>query len=353
MMTEHWENLNALTAPLLTWYDLNGRTLPWRSVVTPYRTWVSEIMLQQTRVSAVIPYFERFMAELPDTAALATVPEERLLKLWEGLGYYSRARNLQKAAKVIVSDFGGELPRTCASLKTLPGIGDYTAAAIASINFGEPVAAVDGNLLRVAARVSGCADDIMDARVRKQFTAHLNDAIDLARPGAYNQAMMDLGATVCLPNGAPKCEICPARTVCEAYKNGLTEVLPVRAKKKSRRVEERTVLLLFQGGKVALRKRPDTGLLAGLWEYPNLPESLDEAGALLALAQMGLSAESIAPAGSAKHIFTHIEWDMKGYFAEVSGENDDLIWTDADAFNALALPTAFKKYTALVRARLQ
>ena len=158
---------------------------------------------------------------------------------------------------------------------------------------------------------------------------------------------------MCLPNGAPKCEICPARTVCEAYKNGLTEVLPVRAKKKSRRVEERTVLLLFQGRKVALRKRPDTGLLAGLWEYPNLPESLDEAGALLALAQMGLSAESIAPAGSAKHIFTHIEWDMKGYFAEVSGENDDLIWADADAFDALALPTAFKKYTALVRARLQ
>lgn len=177
------------------------------------------------------------------------------MKLWEGLGYYSRARNLQKAATVIVSDFGGELPRTCASLKTLPGIGDYTAAAIASINFGEPVAAVDGNLLRVAARVSGCADDIMDAKVRKQFTAHLNDAIDLARPGAYNQAMMDLGATVCLPNGAPKCEICPARMMCEAYKNGLTEILPVRAKKKARKIEERTVLLLFQNGKAALRKR--------------------------------------------------------------------------------------------------
>ena len=352
-MTEHWENLNALTAPLLTWYDLNGRTLPWRSVVTPYRTWVSEIMLQQTRVSAVIPYFERFMAELPDVAALADVPEERLLKLWEGLGYYSRARNLQKAAKIVVSDFGGALPQSYHALLSLPGIGEYTAAAIASINFSEPVAAVDGNLLRVAARVSGCADDIMDARVRKQFTAHLNDAIDLARPGAYNQAMMDLGATVCLPNGAPKCEICPARTVCEAYKNGLTEVLPVRAKKKARKIEERTVLLLFQGGKVALRKRPDTGLLASLWEFPSILGNLDESGVSLALAQMGLSAESIAPAGSAKHIFTHIEWDMKGYFADVAGENDDLIWADADAFDALALPTAFKKYTALVRARLQ
>ena len=342
-----------IAEPLLKWYDKNKRILPWRDKDNAYYTWVSEIMLQQTRVSAVIPYFERFMAELPDAAALATVPEERLLKLWEGLGYYSRARNLQKAAKVIVSDFGGELPRTCASLKTLPGIGDYTAAAIASINFGEPVAAVDGNLLRVAARVSGCADDIMDTKVRKQFTAHLNDVIDLARPGAYNQAMMDLGATVCLPNGTPKCEVCPARMMCEAYKNGLTEILPVRAKKKARKIEERTVLLLFQNGKAALRKRADTGLLASLWEFPSVLGNLDEAGVSLAFAQMGLSAKSIEPAGSAKHIFTHIEWDMKGYFADVTGENDDLFWADAAAFDAAAIPTAFKKFAALVRARLQ
>lgn len=353
MMTEHWENLNTLTAPLLTWYDLNGRTLPWRSVVTPYRTWVSEIMLQQTRVSAVIPYFARFMEELPDVVALADVPEERLLKLWEGLGYYSRARNLQKAAKVIVSDFGGELPQSYHALLSLPGIGDYTAAAIASINFGEPVAAVDGNLLRVAARVSGCGEDIMDAKVRPLFRQRLDAAIDANRPGAYNQAMMDLGATVCLPNGAPKCEICPARMMCEAYKNGLTEVLPVRAKKKSRRVEERTVLLLFQNGKAALRKRADTGLLASLWEFPSVLGSLDEAGVSLALAQMGLSAKSIEPAGSVKHIFTHIEWDMKGYFADVTGETDDLFWADAAAFDAAAIPAAFKKFAALVRARLQ
>ena len=330
-MTEHWENLNALTAPLLTWYDLNGRTLPWRSVVTPYRTWVSEIMLQQTRVSAVIPYFERFMAELPDVAALADVPEERLLKLWEGLGYYSRARNLQKAAKVIVSDFGGELPRTCTLLKTLPGLGDYS----------------------VAARVSGCGEDIMDAKVRRLFRQRLDAAIDANRPGAYNQAMMDLGATVCLPNGAPKCEACPARTMCEAYKNGLTEILPVRAKKKARKIEERTVLLLFQNGKAALRKRADTGLLASLWEFPSVLGNLDEAGVSLALAQMGLSAQTVEPAGSAKHIFTHIEWDMKGYFADVTGETDDLFWADAAAFDAAAIPTAFKKFAALVRARLQ
>ena len=352
-MTEHWENLNALTAPLLTWYDLNGRTLPWRSVVTPYRTWVSEIMLQQTRVSAVIPYFARFMGELPDIPALADVPEERLFKLWEGLGYYSRARNLQRAAKLVVPHCGGALPRTYEGLLKLPGIGEYTAAAIASINFGEPVAAVDGNLLRVAARVSGCGGDIMDAKVRRLFRQKLDAAIDPNCPGAYNQAMMDLGATVCLPNGAPKCEICPARMMCEAYKNSLTEVLPVRAKKKARKIEERTVLLLFQNGKAALRKRADTGLLASLWEFPSVLGNLDEAGVSLALAQMGLSAKSIEPTGSAKHIFTHIEWDMKGYFADVTGETDDLFWTDAAAFDAAAIPTAFKKFAALVRARLQ
>ena len=342
-----------MTAPLLTWYDLNGRTLPWRSVVTPYRTWVSEIMLQQTRVGAVIPYFERFMEELPDVSALAAVSEERLLKLWEGLGYYSRARNLQRAAKIVVSDFGGALPQSYHALLSLPGIGEYTAAAIASINFSEPVAAVDGNLLRVAARVSGCGEDIMDAKVRRLFRQRLDAAIDANRPGAYNQAMMDLGATVCLPNGAPKCEICPARMMCEAYKNGLTEVLPVRAKKKARKIEERTVLLLFQNGKAALRKRADTGLLASLWEFPSVLGNLDEAGVSLALAQMGLSAQTVEPMGSAKHIFTHIEWDMKGYFADVTGETDDLFWADAAAFDAAAIPTAFKKFAALVRARLQ
>ena len=165
--------------------------------------------------------------------------------------------------------------------------------------------------------------------------------------------MMDLGATVCLPNGAPKCEICPARMMCEAYKNGLTEILPVRAKKKARKIEERTVLLLFQNGKAALRKRADTGLLASLWEFPSVLGNLDEAGVSLALAQMGLSAKSIEPTGSAKHIFTHIEWDMKGYFADVTGETDDLFWADAAAFDAAAIPTAFRKFAALVRARLQ
>ena len=353
VMEEHWENLNALTAPLLAWYDVHRRVLPWREEVTPYRTWVSEIMLQQTRVGAVIPYFERFMAELPDVTALANVSEERLFKLWEGLGYYSRARNLRRAAQVIVSEYDGRLPQTAEELKKLPGIGDYTASAIASINFGAAEPAVDGNLLRVAARVSGCGADITDAKVKKEFRAHLAEAIDPARPGAYNQAMMDLGATVCLPNGAPLCEQCPARGFCAAYREGLTEILPVRGAKKPRRAEEKTVFLLLRGGRLALRQRPDTGLLAKLQEFPNAAGSLDEAGARITLAQWGLAVKSLTPCGTARHIFTHIEWQMKGYLAEVDGEGpEDFRWVDARGFDALAIPTAFKKYTALAREKL-
>ena len=212
---------------------------------------------------------------------------------------------------------------------------------------------MDGNVLRIAARLTGCGDNVLLPQTRQRFRDALAAVMPPHRPGDFNQALMDLGATVCLPNGAPKCEICPARMMCEAYKNGLTEILPVRAKKKARKIEERTVLLLFQNGKAALRKRADTGLLASLWEFPSVLGNLDEAGVSLVLAQMGLSAQTVEPAGSAKHIFTHIEWDMKGYFADVTGETDDLFWADAAAFDAAAIPTAFKKFAALVRARLQ
>ena len=348
-MTENWENLELLREPLLDWYDAHRRVLPWREEPSPYRTWVSEIMLQQTRVTAVLPYYARFLAELPDAAALAEVSEERLFKLWEGLGYYSRARNLQRAARVIVSEHGGELPRTMDELRALPGVGDYTAAAIASINFGLPEPAVDGNLLRVAARVCGCGDDVTDARVRRRFRERMAEAIDRARPGAWNQAMMDLGATVCPPNGAPLCETCPARAFCAARREGLTDVLPVRAEKKQRRIEERTVFLLLRGGTLAVRRRPDTGLLAKLTEFPNVLGNLDEPSARVALARWGLDAGELKVLGAAKHVFTHIEWHMKGYAAEVTGEGPDFFWVDASAFEALAIPTAFKKYTAQAR----
>lgn len=349
-MTEHWENLHLLRQPLLDWYDLHRRVLPWREHPTPYRTWVSEIMLQQTRVTAVLPYYERFMAELPGAAALAAAPEERLFKLWEGLGYYSRARNLRRAAQVIVSDYGGELPRDMDALRALPGIGDYTAAAIASINFGAAEPAVDGNLLRVAARLCACGDDVTDAKTKAAFRRRMADAIDRDRPGAWNQAMMDLGATVCLPNGAPLCGLCPARAFCAARREGLTDVLPVRASKKPRRGEERTVFLLLRGGRLAVRRRPDRGLLAKLTELPNVPGSLDEPSARVALARWGLTADTLTPLGTAKHVFTHLEWQMKGYAAAVTGDAPaDFRWVDAAGFDALAIPAAFKAYAAQAR----
>ena len=333
-----------LPGQLLQWYDQNRRILPWRETPSPYRTWISEVMLQQTRVEAGIAYFERFTAALPDIPALAAVEEQQLLKLWEGLGYYSRARNLKKAALILMEQYHGVLPADFTALCKLPGLGEYSAGAIASIAFGEPEPAVDGNLLRVAARVGGIAEDIMDARVRKRFRAMLTESIDCERPGEWNQAMMDLGATVCLPNGAPLCEKCPARAFCAAYQNGMTDVLPVRAAKKPRRVEERTVFLLVRDGRLALRKRPAKGLLAGLWELPNVPGNLDEAGAAITLAQWGLTARALTPVGAAKHIFSHVEWDMHGYLAAAAGENNEFLWADGAALQAAAIPSAFRYY---------
>ena len=346
------QRLSQTVQPLLDWYRGHARVLPWRADREPYHVWLSEIMLQQTRVEAVRGYYARFLAAAPDVFALAALPEAQLLKLWEGLGYYNRARKAQECAREIAAR-GGVWPDTVEGLLALPGIGPYTAGAIASICFERPAAAVDGNVLRVCARVLDDATPIDNAAHKAALTAALSACYPAGHCGDFTQALMELGACVCVPNGAPKCEICPARMMCEAYKNGLTEILPVRAKKKARKIEERTVLLLFQNGKAALRKRADTGLLASLWEFPSVLGNLDEAGVSLAFAQMGLSAKSIEPAGSAKHIFTHIEWDMKGYFADVTGENDDLFWADAAAFDAAAIPTAFKKFAALVRARLQ
>ena len=252
----------------MVWGNMPG-TCPGGRSPPPYRVWVSEIMLQQTRVAAVLGYFAKFMDAFPTVQDLAAAPEDQLMKLWQGLGYYSRARNLQKAARQIVDTFGGVFPTDYGDIRSLAGVGDYTAAAIASISFGQPVPAVDGNLLRVAARVMGDDTDITTTQGKRHFTAALQEIIPLDFPGQFNQAMMDLGAMVCLPNGAPLCQQCPAEAFCQARKQGRTKDLPVRPAKKPRRVEERVVFLLFRGGKVALRRRPGKGLLAGLWEYPN------------------------------------------------------------------------------------
>lgn len=334
-----------IAASLLAWYDKNKRDLPWRKNTDPYRVWVSEIMLQQTRVAAVIPYFERWMNALPDVAALAAVDDELLMKLWQGLGYYSRARNLKKAAQVIVNEYGGQFPGTYDALLKLPGVGEYTAGAIASIALSQRVSAVDGNVLRIATRLCDLHEDILDTRVKKAMRAALDATLPRERCGDFNQALMDLGATVCLPNGKPLCEECPLAALCRAREMGTAQELPVRAKKAKRRIEEMTVYLFIKDGSVALRKRDDAGLLAGLWEFPHIPGALDEDTAADALTRWGLTALDWKKKISAKHIFTHVEWRMTGYLVTVKGDGmPDFVWADREKLASLAVPGAFKKY---------
>ena len=342
--------LSFLPIPLLAWYRENARDLPWRREPTPYRVWVSEIMLQQTRVAAVLGYFARFMEAFPSVRDLAAAPEDQLMKLWQGLGYYSRARNLQKAARQIVEDFGGQFPTRYEELRSLAGVGDYTAAAIASIAFGQPVPAVDGNLLRVSARVLGDDTDITTAKGKKHFAAALQSVIPLDFPGQFNQAMMDLGATVCLPNGEPLCERCPAADFCQAHLQGRTGELPVRPAKKPRRVERRKVYFFFYEGKVALRRRPAKGLLAGLWEYPN---ALEEEGN--PLADWGFDGTETSFDGTGVHIFTHVEWHMTAQRAALTVDTlpPGWVWADKGALRTqYAVPSAFAPFQNLVEEEL-
>lgn len=305
------------TEHLLAWYEANKRDLPWRRTTEAYPVWISEIMLQQTRVEAVRGYWTRFLEALPTVEALATVEEDRLLKLWEGLGYYSRARNLKRAAQQIMERFGGALPKDYAALLSLPGIGEYTAGAIASIAFGIPVPAVDGNVLRVMARLRDDASDILDPAVRRAVRQHLCEELPAERPGAFNQAMMELGATVCLPNGAPLCLVCPLQGLCTAHAALEECAYPVKAAKAQRRIQSMTVFVLRRGDCVVLRKRPQTGLLAGLYEFPHVEGYLsgeEAADALRALTGLTAPLKHLC---EAKHIFTHLEWRMTGYGTEL------------------------------------
>ena len=337
--------LSNLPIPLLAWYRDNARDLPWRQTPDPYRVWVSEIMLQQTRVAAVLGYYQRFMEAFPTVRDLAEAPEDQLMKLWQGLGYYSRARNLQKAAQQIMTEFGGVFPADYKAIRSLSGVGDYTASALASICFGQPTPAVDGNLLRVAARIMADDTDITTAKGKKYFTQALAQVIPLAEPGKFNQAMMDLGAMVCLPNGAPLCEKCPAADFCQAHIQGRTGELPVRPPKKPRKVEERKVFFLFHEGKVALRRRPAKGLLAGLWEYPNC----------LADETLPVPALDLEFAGMGVHIFTHVEWQMTAWKASLDTPDlpEGWVWADRAALmDRYAVPSAFAPFRALVEEEL-
>lgn len=336
--------LQQLPTPLLAWYDKEHRSLPWRDEVSPYRTWVSEIMLQQTRVAAVIPYFTRFMETFPTVEALANAEEPQLMTLWQGLGYYSRARNLHKAAKEIAELHEGKFPNTYAKIRTLSGVGEYTAGAIASIAFGEAVPAVDGNVLRVVARLTDDEENILLPAVRRRVTEALTTTIPHDRPGDFNQAMMELGATVCLPNRSPKCSECPCRTICLAHARGRTEVLPVRIKPQGKRRERYTVFILQQDGFVAVRQRNASGLLAGLWEFPNIEGALTEEQAAAQLNEWGLSPHKWLKKEEKKHIFTHIVWEMTVYTIETTGNgHPDWHWRSRDNADKYPMPTAFSK----------
>lgn len=352
-----WIGLGGITEPLLKWYDSNRRILPWREEPAPYRVWVSEIMLQQTRVEAVKPYFERFMKALPDIASLAAAEEQTLLKLWEGLGYYNRVRNLNKAAVRIQEEFGGRMPDTYEELTSLPGIGSYTAGAIASIAYGKRLPAVDGNVLRVVSRLRADERDIADTKVKKSVEESIA-AILPDRPGDFNQAMMELGATVCLPNGQPKCAECPLAAQCLARAQGNVQDYPKKTPKKQRKEEEKTVFVIWDGNKAALRKRPEKGLLAGMYEFPHAQDHLDTTQAVDWLRERGIAALHLEKLEESKHIFTHKEWHMTGYSvrvdeleqAELKGEGTKLVFARLERMEQdYPIPSAFAAYLNYMR----
>ncbi len=341
--------LNEIVQPLISWYRQNKRILPWRDQKNAYYTWVSEIMLQQTRVEAVKPYFLRFIGELPDVKALAECPEEKLMKLWEGLGYYNRVRNMQTAAQNVVSEYSGILPASYEELLALKGIGSYTAGAIASIAYDIPVPAVDGNVLRVFSRITEDRQDIMKQSVRRQVEEKLLGIMPKEAPGDFNQALMELGAVVCVPNGPARCTECPVAALCKAYHHGTVDELPVKAPKKKRTIENRTVLVIQDGERTAIHKRPQEGLLAGLYELPNVEGHLSMDEALQKVKEMNLEPLHIETLPEAKHIFSHIEWRMTGYRIRVSSleerKESSFIFTEKkQSEKQYAIPSAFRAY---------
>ena len=337
-------SLSPLPEALLPWFAENARPLPWRRDREPYHVWLSEIMLQQTRAEAVKPYYERFLKALPDIHALAEADPERVRKLWEGLGYYSRARNLQTAARQIMERHGGVFPTDYAAIRALKGVGDYTAGAISSICFGLAEPAVDGNVLRVVARFTGDTRSIGEKATKDAFREALRAVYPPGRCGDFTQALMELGAVVCVPNGAPDCGGCPLRALCAA-RDGDWKRLPVKNAKKARRREALTVLLLRCEGRTALRRRPDSGLLARLWEMPNVPGHLTAAEAVALAEAWGLHPRELLRETRRSHIFTHVEWDMLCFELECRAAPARFArWASQSELDGeLALPSAFRK----------
>ena len=340
---------------LLDWYDHNARILPWRTDPSPYHVWISEIMLQQTRVEAVLTYYHRWMEEVPDVEALARISDERLLKLWEGLGYYNRARNLKKAAGQIMKDYGGVIPSDAEELKKLSGIGDYTSGAIASIAFGKQEPAVDGNAIRIFSRLLADDRPASSGRMRKDLEKEIRRILPADRPGDFNQALMDLGSGVCLPNGKPLCDSCPFESICMAKKDGRQLSYPVKKEKKARRSYRYGVFILLKEGEVILSKRPAGGLLAGLWEFPMAEDVCSLEAASRFLQNEGIDCSDIKRLGHRKHIFSHVEWEMEGYLVEeaevTSSQLKEKNWIRAaveELEEGYAMPSAFEAYKSSI-----
>lgn len=340
---ERNERIEKLPGALLPWFARCARALPWRETPTPYHVWLSEVMLQQTRIEAVKPYYARFLQEIPDIVSLAAADSEHLQKLWEGLGYYSRVRNLQAAAQQIMEKHNGKFPQEFSEMRALRGIGEYTAGAIASICFDQPTPAVDGNVLRVLSRITGDQRPVTEEKTKAAVRAELAAVYPAGHCGEFTQALMELGETVCTPGGVPGCDACPCREFCVSCDGGWRN-LPVKTAKKKRRAEEITVFILRCGNCTAIRKREDTGLLAGLWELPNVPGSLTEEQALLQAQRWGCAPLAPEYMHADKHIFTHVEWDMLCYLIPCREMTAEFVWAEAEEFRtSIALPTAFRK----------
>lgn len=325
------------------WFLENKRVLPWRNDKNPYHVWISEVMLQQTRIEAVISYYERFMRTLPDISSLAKVEDDQLLKLWEGLGYYNRARNLKKAAVMIMDEYRGEFPNTYSEIIKLPGIGEYTASAISSICFGERQVTVDGNVMRVFTRFYNDFSNISKDSTRKMIHDRLL-SFPFLSPGNFNEGLMELGEVICLPNGIPKCDICPLRGGCLSYKNNNYFMFPVKDEKKVKEEIELTVIVPIWEKKTYVRKRKSPGLLHNLYEFYNVVgnKSADE---VCELSKEFGRVKSIKRSICYTHVFSHKKWKMQSYFVFLESVIcQDMFFSVSDIEDNFALPTAFSPF---------
>ncbi len=341
----HKEPDFTFTEKLTEWYRKEKRELPWRKDKNPYHIWISEIMLQQTRVEAVKDYYIRFIEELPTIQSLADAEEQTLLKLWQGLGYYNRVRNMQKAAKNIQEELNGIFPENYGEIQKLSGIGDYTAGAIASICFDQRVPAVDGNVLRVMTRVLENGGDIKSAKVKRQIGEILQSIYPMENCGDFTQGLIELGALICIPKGEPKCDICPIKEYCGACANGTVALYPFKSEKKERKKVRKTVFILKAGNKLAVRRRGENVLLAGLYEFPTVDQELSIEEAAAKLKEYHLNVIHVERVSEYRHIFSHVEWEMRGIYFTVEDENKEFQWVDEEEMEKeIPLPSAFQYF---------